>query len=51
VLLTLSETNFAKVVSVFASEYNYQNKILIAFAAAQLLAAGMVYNKKWSKLG
>jgi MFS family permease len=51
VLRALSQTDFARTIHVFATEYNYVNKILIAFAAAQLLAAAMVYNKKWSKLG
>jgi hypothetical protein len=51
VLGTLAPDVRDRVLAVFANEYNRQNYILIAFAAAQLLSAGMVWNKKWSKLG
>jgi hypothetical protein len=51
ILNTLATDLKEKVLQVFAREYNYQNKIMIAFAAAQLLAVAMVWNKKWSKLG
>lgn len=51
VLRTLAPDLREKVFHVFAREYNYQNYIVIAFAAAQLFAAAMVRNKRWSKLG
>ncbi|KAF2464006.1 putative efflux pump antibiotic resistance protein [Lindgomyces ingoldianus] len=51
VLGTFAPDLKSKVLSVFAQEYNYQNKILTAFVAAQVLAAGMVWNRRWSKLG
>ncbi|KAF2871119.1 major facilitator superfamily domain-containing protein [Massariosphaeria phaeospora] len=51
ILATLAPHVRDEVVRVFANEYNYQNKIIVAFAAAQLLTAGMVWNKRWSKLG
>ncbi|KAF2190024.1 major facilitator superfamily transporter [Zopfia rhizophila CBS 207.26] len=41
----------APVIKVFANAYNLQNKIMIAFAAAQFPAAAMIWNKKWSKIG
>ncbi|KAF2798817.1 MFS general substrate transporter [Melanomma pulvis-pyrius CBS 109.77] len=50
-LHTLAPDLKVKVLHVFAKEYNYQNNIIIAFAAAQLLAVAMVWNKRWSKLG
>ena len=51
ILNTLATDLKDKVLHVFAREYNYQNKIMIAFAAAQVLAVAMVWNRKWSKLG
>ena len=51
VLNTLAPDLKERVLHVFAKEYNYQNNIIIAFAAAQLLAVAVVWNKRWSKLG
>ena len=51
VLATLTPGVRDEALAVFSEQYNYLNWILIAFAAAQLLTAGMVWNKRWSKLG
>lgn len=51
ILNTFGHANKEKILSVFAREYNYQNNVMIAFAAAQMLAVAMVWNRKWSKLG
>ncbi|KAF2649509.1 putative efflux pump antibiotic resistance protein [Lophiostoma macrostomum CBS 122681] len=51
ILATLTPGVRDEALAVFAEQYNYLNWILIAFAAAQLLTAGMVWNKRWTKLG
>jgi hypothetical protein len=40
-----------QVIEAFAGIYNLQDKVMIAFAAAQVFVVFLVQNNQWSKIG
>ncbi|KAF2180760.1 putative efflux pump antibiotic resistance protein [Zopfia rhizophila CBS 207.26] len=40
-----------RAIQLFADMYNLQDKVMIAFAAAQIPAVALIWNRQWSKIG